>query len=145
MKKINSEIKIDNPNLKIKWGTTDKKNPLIFYLEIGSYITPRIEQESYKKNISAISKNASNLIKSAALKTNIASDNIIFVSDIADERIEYGKKSFLTFQIHFKNKDIKKYNKFNDIVNQINGSFSDVYDGAKSIIEENGFECFKTK
>ena len=145
MKKINSEVKIDNPDLKIKWGTTDKKSPSIFYLEIGSYIMPTSEQESYKKNISTISKLTSSLIKKKALETNVSSDDFIFVSEIAEDRIEYGKKSFLTFQIHFKNKDVKKYGKFNDLVKNLNSSFSNVYLETKNIIEENGFKCFKTK
>ena len=69
MKKINSEIKIDTPLLKTKWGTIDKKNPTSIYLEMGTYITPTKDEEDYTDNIKEIEKAGRFIVKDALCNT----------------------------------------------------------------------------
>ena len=145
MKKINSEINIDLPNIKAKWGTIDKKNPSSMYLEVGGYITPKTDEEDYRQNIQNIDKEVKNVVKSAVISTDYINNNFIFVSDITDARILFGKKSYLSFQIHVGRKNGVENRPFKEVVSDINGKWSYIYSDILSIIEENGFKCSKTK
>jgi len=145
MKKINSEISIDLPNIKAKWGTIDKKNPSSMYLEVGGYITPKNEEEDYRPNIQKIDREVKDVVKSAIISTDTINNNFIFVSDVADTRILYGKKSYLSFQIHIGRKKGVENRPFKEVVGDINGKWQHIYSDILSIIEENGFECSKTK
>ena len=71
-------------------------------------------------------------------------NDFIFVTDIADTRISYGKKSYLTFQIHVgrKKSDI---NDFKTVISDVGKKWTDVYSKMAESIKRNGFECSKTK
>ena len=145
MKKICSEININSNALKTKWGTIDKKNPSSIYLEIGGYITPKSEAEDYRENIQKIDKEVKSVVKSAIISTDYVSNDFIFVSDVADSRISFGKKSYLSFQIHVGRKRGVEIKPFKEVVSDISEKWNHIYSDIQTIIEENGFECSKTK
>lgn len=145
MKKINSEINIGLPNLKAKWGTIDKKCPSSLYLEVGGYITPKQDGENYVQSIKTIDKKVKSIIKDAIMSTEGINKDFIFVSDVSDTRISYGKKSYLTYQIHMGRKRPLEEKSFKDIVSALDSQWSSVYDDIFRTIEENGFSCTKTK
>lgn len=147
MKKITSEISVNSPLLKTKWGTIDKKNPSSIYLEIGTYISPKEEKESYKSSISEIDKSGKMMIRNALMGMSEYNPSFIFVTDVADTRILFNKRSYLSFQIHLsrKKEDVMKNKPFKQVVTDADNAFRNVYYGIKELIEENGFECFKTK
>lgn len=147
MKKINSEICVDLPYLKTKWGTVDKKNPTSIYLEVGTYITPKNDGGDYRQQIKEISKTGKEIIKKAIIETNEIKNDFIFVTDVADARISYGKKSYISFQIHMgrTNRDIASKRSFKEIVGKINNEWTNVYDGILAAIENNGFDYSKRK
>lgn len=146
MKKISSEISVDSNILKAKWGTIDKKNPTSLYLEMGTYITPKEKEEDYTDNIKEIEKVGRLVVKDALYKTEGFKQDFIFVSDIADTRISYGKKSYISFQIHLGRlrKDDDKRT-FKEIVNFMDEKWKPVYSDFVKTIENNGFSCSKTK
>lgn len=146
MKKISSEIKVDSNIFKAKWGTIDKKNPSSIYLEIGTYITPKEQEEDYTDNIKEIEKIGRIIVKDAVGKTDGWKKDFIFVSDIADSRISYGKKSYISFQIHLgRSKANEDKLTFKEIVNSMDEKWKPVYSGIVDTIENNGFYCSKTK
>lgn len=145
MKKINSEISVSLPNLKAKWGTIDKKCPSSLYLEVGGYITPKEDKDNYVQTIKKIDKEVKTIIKNAIISTDDICKEFIFVSDVSDTRISYGKKSYLAYQIHMGRKRPLDSKSFKDIVSTMNSQWSLVYEGIYHVIEENGFSCSKTK
>lgn len=144
MKKISSEISVQSPDFKVKWGTTDKKNPSFIYLEMGTYITPQKDEESYQEQIKNIEKRGKSIIKNAIVTTDEIKNDFIFVTDIADTRITYGKKSYLTFQIHVGRK-IPFGKDFKSMVSYLNDKWGGIYTDMAETIKENGFLCSKTK
>lgn len=146
MKKISSEISVDSPLINAKWGTIDKKNPISIYLEIGTYITPNENFDDYTSKIREIEKEGRTIVKNAISNTEGIKNDFIFVPDIADTRISYGKKSYISFQIHIgrvrKSGDIST---FKDIVTIMDSKWKPVYNGIVSAIENNGFACSKTR
>ena len=145
MKKISSEISLNNPELKIKWGTIDKKNPTSFYLEIGTYITPSENHEDYSLDIKNIDKKAKEIVKRKISNNNKFKKDFIFVTDVADSRISYDKRSFISFQIHLLKDKSYTPPAFKTMVSEIGSEWTDVYADIEKTINENGFVCFKTK
>lgn len=147
MKKIKSESKFQDNDFKIKIGTMDKKNPEVVYIELGSYISPKEEKETYKPYISRIEKKTKSLIEDVIQESGMCKNGFIFVSDIADERIAMNKKSYFEMQVFVKPTDeIKACGKFVDLTKKINEEcVSKIIPGIKKYIKENGFEYYKSR
>ena len=147
MKKIKSESKFQDNDFKIKIGTMDKKNPEVVYIELGSYISPKEEMETYKPYISRIEKKTKSLIEDVIQESGMCKNGFIFVSDIADERVAMNKKSYFEMQVFVKPTDeIKSCGKFVDLTKKINEEcVSKIIPGIKKYITENGFEYYKSR
>lgn len=147
MKRIKSESKFQDNDFKIKIGTMDKKNPEVVYIELGSYISPKEEKETYKPYISRIEKKTKSLIEDVIQESGMCKNGFIFVSDIADGRIAMNKKSYFEMQVFVKPTDeIKACGKFVDLTKKINEEcVSKIIPGIKKYIKENGFEYYKSR
>ena len=147
MKKIKSESKFQDNDFKIKIGTIDKKNPEVIYIELGSYITPKEEMESYKPCISKLEREAKSLIGDIIQKSDMCKNDFIFVSDIADERITMNKKSYFELQLFIKPlENIKNVCKFTELTKKFNENcVSEIVPCVKQCITNNGFEYFKSR
>lgn len=144
-KKINSEIKIQDSEFKIKIGTTDKKQPNTLYVQIGTYIKPNDKKTSYINDIDKINKISKNFFKTKLENNDIYSKNFIFITDIADERINTKKKSFMEIQIHFKRNN-KNKESFKIASNELyEYCINDFVNILKETFSQTGFEYFKTK
>ena len=144
MKKINSEIKIERPTIKVNWGTIDKKNPSSIYLEIGTYITPTEYVSDYTSSIKTMDKEVKSVVREKINETPSINNDFIFVSDIADTRITYGKKSYLSYQVHMGRSTADK-KPFKEVVNEFDKQWTTTYSRILSAIEDSGFTCSKTK
>lgn len=149
MKKINSEIKIDNNIFSIKTGTTDKKNPNIVYIEIGSYIIPTKEKDSYKEDINELFKSIKSKINSLISYLDLYNNNSLFIFEIADDRIFFKKSSYLNMQIYLNPKEelLKSCEmKFSNISNNIEKNLlNDILNEAEILFQKYGYELSKVK
>ena len=147
MKKIKSESKFQDDSFKIKIGTMDKKNPEVIYIELGSYISPKEEKESYKPCISRIEKETKNLIGDIINQSKLCKKDFIFVSNIADCRIAVNKKSYFEIQLFVKPLDeVKNSVKFFDLTEKFNKEYvSKMLPSIKKSIKDNGFDYYKSR
>lgn len=147
MKRIKSESNFTDEDFKIKIGTMNKKNPDVVYIELGSYISPKKEEKSYKGLISNIEKNSKETAINILQNSGICKNDFIFISEIADERISIDKKSYLEIQIYIKpTESIKNENKFSELSKKINENcVSKIIPCLKEYISENGFEYYKSR
>ena len=144
MKKINSEIKFNDNNFKVKIGTTDKKTPNTFYLELGTYITPLEKKTSYTEDIINFEKDTKTYIKKQLSASNISKD-FIMVVDVADERMSIDKKSYMEIQVF-----IKSGNTHNLVFKELSNTFHKDYvinliEHVKNDLNELGFNYSKSK
>ncbi len=106
MKKIATKVSIPNNNFKLKIGTLNKKNPISFYIEGNTYITPLKEERGYSKQIEVIKqtfrKNITDIIKHSSL----VEDFYILNFEVASDRIKCNKKSYLNFECYFRQKSL---------------------------------------
>lgn len=145
MKKINSEVKINNDLFKVKIGTTDKKNPEIVYIEIGCYISPN-EDGEYGPVIDGIEKKTNNFISKIVGPNTMCEKDYIFIFNVAEERITKKKKSYMEIQVFLKLINEFKNVKFSEIVEKLDEEYvSKLLPTIKTYINDSGFECYKTR
>jgi hypothetical protein len=147
-KKINSEIKYPNTNFKIKIGTTDKKSPETVYVELGTYITPKLDKENYKEDINSFEKVTKTFFKKKIKNSDLCdNENFISIIDIANERILFNKKSYLEIQLFLKNKpEFKREKVFKTISKEIHDNYvTDSVSFIESELLKLGFVCSKRK
>lgn len=148
MKKINSEINYKNDFFNIKVGTTDKKNPNVVYLDCSAYLEPKCSMSEYTKEIEDLEKEMKEKInKMFSMRTFKEKNDFIFVFDIPKDRFEYGKRSFLSVQIHWKRWYPNLSGKFQDYVWWLTtGNLHDsILEMFKEMIEKHNFKVYKTK
>ena len=145
LKTINSEKLIQNPNFKVKIGTTNKKKPNTIYIELGTYITPTKDLESYKEYICCFDKNTKHFINNLIDNKKTCDKNFILITDIAEDRIETNKKSYLDLQIFLKPTNVEK-NTFSYLVKDIYTNYViDILNYIQKEFDYNDFEYHKTK
>lgn len=144
-KKIQSEIYFTDSNFKVKIGTLNKKNPNIIYLQLGTYIKPEINKVTYSEEINNFNKITKSFLNERLKMDNSYNKNFIMITDIADERINTNKNSYLDIQVHF-----KRNNKINETFKSIskelyNEHVIDFMNFIKEKLENMGFEYNKYK
>ena len=145
MKKINSAIKFNVDKFKLKIGTTNKKNPEVIYIEIGTYIKPNDNKDSFREYIDNFNKKTKHFINKLLNYKKTCNNNFILITDIADERINKGKKSYLDLQILLKPFNLNKSIFKNLASNIYNEYVIDIINFVKNELENNDIECYKTK
>lgn len=144
-KKINSEIKFSDLDFKVKIGTTNKKKPDTLYVQIGTYIKPCDTKTSYAEDIVSVDKASKYFFKNKLNTTDIYNKNFILITDIAEERINVKKKSFMEMQIHLK-RNIKDKKTFKSISKELyNDYINEFIIFLKDTFNKKGFEYYKTK
>lgn len=102
--RLNSEKKIQNDSFSVNIGTTNKLNPLAIYVNGRTFIQPNFEKEEYDGDITDIRHNMKNTISRNLRGNSLFEQQFILNFDIASSRMLKGKKSFLSFQVVFKQK-----------------------------------------
>lgn len=142
---INSEQKYENPNFKIKVGTNNKKKPEVIYIQLGTYIKPLEMKESFSDYISIFDKETKYYLSKLIKEKNNCYKDFILITDIADERINKNKKSYLDLQIFIK-PIFNKNEVFKNIANKIyNDYVTNIISYVETELNINDIKCYKTK
>ena len=145
IKKINSVVKFNTNNFKLKIGTVNKKNPEVVYIEMGTYIKPNSDKDSFSEYIDIFNKKTKYFINNLIINKKTCNNNFILITDIADERIVKGKKSYLDLQILLKPFNLNNHIFKNLATNIYNDYAIDILTFVKNELENNDIECYKTK
>ena len=144
-KNIHSEIKFSDNDFKVKICTINKKNPDILYTQIGTYLKPIEKKNLYTEEFEIFDKISKKYLQKKLKNSSLYNNEFILVIDIADERINVNKKSFLDIQIHFKCKNRNNKN-FKEISNNLyEDCIVDYLSFVKNNLSSFGFEYFKNK
>lgn len=148
MKKINSEITILSDEIKLKVGTVNKKNPTSIYAVFGTYITPLKEKQSYELELNKIFKSTERYANVLAYQF-CQRGQTIFISDVADTRMEVGKKTYLELQFYVKptiETLISNNKNFKSIATNISDiCFMPTLNYVKMRLESAGYQCSNSK
>lgn len=144
-KLINSEQKYNHQNFKVKIGTINKKNPEVVYINLGTYIKPNEIKNSFSDYIIEFDKKTRFFVKKLIVDKNTCYKDFILVTDIADERINKNKKSYLDLQIFLKPKN-NETKLFKAIAGNIYDEYAtNIITYVKNELYNNNIECYKTK
>lgn len=141
-KLITTKRIIESETFKVYIGTTNKKNPKTFYIEINGFIKLINKNASFDKDLI---KNLSTAIKKMSVQ--IARDNrfgldTITCINFSDDSLKNGKTSYLTVEMYFMQDST---NDFNDIYNTSVCIIDKFSVDLKKLLLENNIECSKNK
>lgn len=141
--RLNSEKKIDNPDFKLKIGTTNKLNPQVIYIEGRGFISPTEERESYERDLYEIKHTFNKTIGNNIKKYGIFENNYILDFQIATSGIKIDKKSFMSFQ--FLLKQANRVEKLKDIKVHASDMINDIVYSLSEDINKHHYLITKTK
>lgn len=137
------EYKLDLSNtFKLKYGSMNRINPNVVYVEGKTYIGPTEEfdyENGIKKLMSSFKKNIANKIK----KDSSLSKNFVFDYDVAAYRMKQGAKKILLFNFYFKQG--KEIIPLKDIKNKVEDLISEPLGNLEFSIPRSNFIASKTK
>jgi hypothetical protein len=141
MKKGKS-VKLNLYNLiKSTYGTVDSKNLKSVFINIQSWITPRVECENWNRVINLLKKDIRNSI-TESINNELFTENIIIDLDVRTSGIAVNKKSFFNLEINLYTKtecDFKSQLMKESVKKIIKNVYRD------NIISNNKFEFYPSK
>ena len=142
-KKITSIANIDCKEGRLRFGTIDKKNPSVMFIEGGFYIMPLIKKPDYKSDMNEITKQLKTIVKQHIEHSQYFKPEHMFFTDIAEDRIMPDKKTYFSFQLFVK-PNLSKNMNFKTIMDKMKDKeqwVTIIKDG----IEKNNYKITKTK
>ena len=141
MKKGKS-VKLNLSNhFKSVYGTVDSKNLKSIYINIQSWVDPKIDLENWNRVVCNFSREIKHTVFDS-IDTTIFTINSIVDLDLRTSGINYGKKSFLNLEINlFSNRELDF--KSNDVKNSIKKVVKNIQDS--NIIPNKYFNFTLTK
>ena len=143
--RTNSEKNIEHDFFKLKIGTTNKIKPEIIYFEGKTFIKPNEEMDNYNSGIVDIKRKFQQTIKNTLSETKLFNNNYILDFQVAKNGISPNKKSYLSFQLLFKQKNGNSLMKLNEAKKATGTIMSDVLNELTNEIERHNFSVTKTK
>jgi len=87
-------------NSKVSYGTVDFKNFKSLYLNIQSWLEPRLDLENWERVVGILRKEIKHIIHEF-INLNYFEDKFIVDLDLRSSGIQFGKKSFMNLEITF--------------------------------------------
>lgn len=135
---------IPNNIFKVKFGTVNKKNPEVVYIESKTFISPLNREKKHNVLLQKVRREFLFFINETLKNSCIYETNCILDFQVANSGLQVGKKSFLTYQLLLRQnrsnvKDFKVIkNESIDLINNLSNALS-------LLLENNGFLVSKTK
>ena len=141
MKKGKS-VKLNLSNhFKSVYGTVDSKNLKSIYINIQSWVDPKLDLENWNRIVCNFSREIKHTVFDS-IDTSIFTLNSIVDLDLRTSGINYGKKSFLNLEINlFSDKELDF--KSNDVKNSVKKVVKNIQDS--NIIPNKYFNFTLTK
>ena len=126
---------------KSSYGTVDSKNLKSIYINIQSWVSPKLDLENWNRVVCNLSRELKHTVFDS-INTNLFKKNSIVDLDLRTSGIGVGKKSFFNLEINLyleKDDDFKSY----DIKNSVKKIISDIY--STNIVKNDFFDFSLTK
>lgn len=105
--RINGDKEIKHEKIKAKLGFTDKNNHNTFYIEGSGFITPNEDIYDFDEIMTNIKNSCKQSLKKKLLTNSTIDRNFLMNFEVCSDRMKKNKKTFLSFQYHFIQKDRK--------------------------------------
>lgn len=98
MKKGKSCVVKGYKNFKVSYGTVDSKSFKSIYINVQSWVSPKNYDERWERVVSNFNREIKQTI-SGTLNNDLFSNKFMTDLDLRHSGIEYGKKSFMNFEV----------------------------------------------
>lgn len=127
MERLSKEFKLNiSNNISVKYGSVDKNNPKVIYIEGKCWISPLFEGD-YTAHIDNIKAQFRKGVSKLLISNEVYSSKFILDFDVNTENMKIDEKKFLSFNIFLRQKsnslytlkDAKLYERFPTMVNML--------------------------
>lgn len=139
-----TEKNLPHGDFRLKLGTINKKNPEVIYIEGKTFIMPLDDDMNYRNIMQLIKRNFNFYISESLKKCNIFENKFILDFQVANSGIKMNKKSFLYFQVLFR-QDRNKILPIKSVKTLSNDFINETVNYLKSLLINNNFYISKTK
>lgn len=142
MERLSKEFKLNiSNNISVKYGSVDKNNPKVIYIEGKCWVSPLFEGD-YTAHIDSIKTQFRKGISKLLISNEVYSSKFILDFDVNTENMKIDEKKFLSFNVFLRQKsnslhtlkDAKLYEHFPTMVNML-----------YNLLNENEFKVTKRK
>lgn len=110
--RVNGDKSILHDKINASLGITDKKIHTVFYMEGSTFITPNVDFDNFNDVMTDIKVSCKNLLKNKLRTSDNIDRNFLMNFEVSSDRMKKDKKTFLSFQYHFKQKNNANKNIF---------------------------------
>ena len=143
MKRLSKEYCLNiNDNIDVKYGSVDKTNPSVIYVNCKSWICPE-EQIDYVSAMSEVFNSFKKKLKSVIVKSPYFENKFICDFDIKAASIREKKKKYISFEFLVKQKGIVYSLK--EIRNTVEDTFKTIIDNLVIDLKSHTFIVTKGK
>jgi len=127
MERLSKEFKLNiSDSISVKYGSVDKNNPKVIYIEGKCWISPLFEGD-YTAHIDNIKAQFRKGVSKLLISNEVYSSKFILDFDVNTENMKIDEKKFLSFNIFLRQKsnssyalkDTKLYERFPTMVNML--------------------------
>lgn len=138
-KKFNQkEIDITIGNIfKAKYGTFDKDNPKVLYLNVKAKVKPLDKKTNYANDIKKVKAKFGEYVEHYFKSTEVYSKNFIYSCDVSENNITFGKKSNLKYEVLVRPVTKKDFEDYSDDMKALSETLSS---SLHEIMADNQFE-----
>ncbi|MCD8206493.1 MAG: hypothetical protein LUD72_00995 [Bacteroidales bacterium] len=87
----------------VRYGADKEEgDPSVLYLKTKARVTPTVKENDYVSQVSTVVRNFSRRVRNTVKHHNSLSDTCIFTMDLSPSSVEWGKKSFLRYEVFTK-------------------------------------------
>jgi hypothetical protein len=139
-----TEKNIPNRNFKVKFGTVNKKNPEVVYVEAKTFIAPLSKEFNHNAALQKVRREFTFFINEMLKHSSIYETKSILDFQVAKSCLQVGKKSFLTFQLLLRQNrnDIKP---FKNLKNETTEFITLITNALVVLLTNNEFSVTKNK
>lgn len=120
------EVNITTSNIfKAKYGTFDKDNPKVLYLNVKAKVKPLHKKNNYSHDIKGVKRQFDECIENYFKTTENYSRNFIYSCDVSENNITFGKKSNLKYEVLVKPNTVKEFDDYADDMKKLSNTLSE--------------------
>lgn len=131
---------VNDKNIRVSYGTTDKKNPSVIYARAKGNVKPFENKRNYNTDIQALKREFKNFVKNKVNKLpKLETDKILCSIDITENGLVYEKNGHMRYEIFIKPKEARQ---LEDYENDMKELTAEVNTQIRDFLKERGINSF---
>ncbi len=131
--------------VKGKIGTSDKARHRSVFIDFGVYISPVVEKDNYRHNVSEIERVFRKSISENILRVNFLDNNYILNFEVPKTGLMPGRNVYLSTQVFLKCLPETREMSFDTLSDKIMPMAESLADSIESIVSKNEFVANKSR